>query len=395
MVVFFIGCFSGINTGNGGHYYSLLNLAKEIPILYKIVVVGDFFPDVYKNKENVDFIKISVNEVKKFNPKKNLMSFEPSIIHAYDNNSAIFANKIAAEFKIPLVVTKPGGSALKVYSPVYKNMIVFHGEDFELLSKRLLTKPKKLALIANRVSVPSELAKNKRLNPFEGSSDDCIKILRISRIGKAYRDSIKQSIALLNRIQIKYGSDNVFLAIVGHVEDEAVLFEIEELVKDYKNIKLFVTPEYCIEAAELIQYSDVVIGTGRSFMEGMSYGKFVFFPLKGSDIPCFTTEKNYNISFYKNFSPRLSIHDGIDSEKALNVFFNYLDDKENSSFYKEWVIELFNKNHEVKIGASKLIDFYNDLTPETNVSFYKQNAWFRFEKIISFMRGKIKKLIDK
>ncbi|BBI65045.1 hypothetical protein HSBAA_63510 [Vreelandella sulfidaeris] len=69
-----------------------------------------------------------------------------------------------------------------------------------------------------------------------------------------------------------------FLAIVGYVEDEAVLLEIEEIVKDCKNIKLFVTPEYCIEASELIRYSDVVIGTGRSYMEGMSYGKFVFFP---------------------------------------------------------------------------------------------------------------------
>jgi hypothetical protein len=167
----------------------------------------------------------------------------------------------------------------------------------------------------------------------------------------------------------------------------------DDEVNDFENIKLFVTPDYCIEASELISYSDVVVGTGRSFMEGMSHGKFVFFPLKGSDIPCFTTEISYNKAFYKNFSPRLSTSDGIDAEKSLNVFFSYLDNKEDFNIYSDWVIDLFNKNHEVKIGASKLVNFYRNITPESNISFYKYNAWFILEKIISNIRGKVKKLL--
>ncbi|MFB9868646.1 hypothetical protein [Vreelandella sulfidaeris] len=395
MIVFIIGCFSGINTGSGGHYYSLLNIAKEMPLPFKILVIGDFFPEAYKNQKEIIFIKLSINELDQFKPKQISGITQPDTIHAYDNNSAIFANKMAAEFNIPLVVTKPGGSGFKAYSPVYKNMVVFHGEDYDLLRKRVIAKPQKIALIANRVTAPSPSQHNKRTNPFEECSESCIKLIRIARIGKAYKESIKQSITLLKRIKDKYGDKSVFLAIVGNVEDQDVFHEIKSLVDDIKSVELYVTPEYYIEAAELISYSDVVIGTGRSFMEGMSYGKFVFFPLKGSEIPCFTTPKSYDKAFYKNFSPRLSVFDGINAETALQDFFNYLDHKENPSLYSDWVVSLFNENHEVQKGVCKLIDFYSNLTPESTVSFYKQHAWFKVQKYISFSRGLVKKVISK
>tara|TARA_R110000851_G_scaffold185800_1_gene335059 strand:+ start:297 stop:1484 length:1188 start_codon:yes stop_codon:yes gene_type:complete len=393
MVVFIIGCFSVINTGNGGHYYSLLHLAKELPMEYKIIVIGDFFPNAYKKESNIDFINVSVNEVDTFKPKEYLQLHIPSIVHAYDSNSAIFANKIAAEFKVPLVVTKPGGSALKVYAPVYKNMVVFHGEDYDSLNNRIFAKPKKLALIANRVATPLKTAQDKRLNPFESCNSSCIKIIRIARIGKAYKKSILQSIELHNQIKKRFTDRNVFLAIVGHVEDEQVFIDIKKIIQDTASIELFVTPDYCIEASQLIPYSDVVVGTGRSFMEGMSYGKFVFFPVKGSSIPCFTTEESYDKAFYKNFSPRLSTTDGIDPLKALNIFYDYLDSVKNHDSYNKWIVKRFDENHEVKEGAKRLVEFYQNLSPENQCIYLKQYAWFKFEKYISFLRGKLKKIL--
>lgn len=393
MVVFIIGCFSVINTGNGGHYYSLLHLAKKIPMEFRIIVIGDFFPNAYKKESNIEFINVSINEVDKFQPQEYLQLNAPSIVHAYDNNSAIFANKIAAEFRVPLVVTKPGGSALKVYDPVYKNMIVFHGEDYDSLNNRIFAKPKKLALIANRVAAPLKTAQDKRLNPFENCNGGCIKIIRIARIGKTYKKSILQSIELHNKIKKRFPDRNVFLALVGHVEDEQVFLDIKKLIQDTESIELFVTPDYCIEASRLIPYSDVVVGTGRSFMEGMSYGKFVFFPVKDSSIPCFTTEESYSKAFYKNFSPRLSTADGIDPVKALNIFYDYLDSEKKHDSYNEWVVKQFDENHEVKEGAKRLVEFYQNLSPENRFTFLKQYVWFRFEKNISFLRGKVKSFL--
>src|SRR5690554_1874306 len=277
MVIFFIGCFKGINTGRGGHYYSLLTMAKSIGVQYQILVVGDFFPPAYQGVDNVTFVKIKRFCSFDFSPKKYQQAGCVSVVHAYDNSSAIFASKFSAYYNAPLVVTKPGGAPLRNYSVTFDHMVVFHGHDRDFLSKRKFFKPKNLALIPNRV-FRQAITTNDRPSPFPSESQTAIKIIRVARIGSDNANSIIQSYHLFNRLEGVLGEGEVYLSIVGYIEDMQVYERLKHKVKPSPYVGFYTSPDYYKNASELLVHADVVVGSGRSFMEGMLYDKFVFFP---------------------------------------------------------------------------------------------------------------------
>jgi hypothetical protein len=390
VVVFFIGCFEGENTGRGGHYYSLLAMAKAIDCEYKIVVVGDFFPEPYKKEKNVVFINYRRFEAFKFNPHKDILLGDVSIVHAYDASSAIFASKLSAYKKVPLVVTKPGGSPLKNYSLAFENMVVFHGQDKDVLLKRRLSKPRNIELIPNRVLKPDNRSFCKRVNPFPSDSKVLFNIIRIARIGTMHKESISQSISLFKRLESEFGKGCVYLAIVGHVKDNNVFQDLKNEGAFSTSIKFYTSDEYCVNSSELIAYADIVVGTGRSFMEGVAYGKFVFFPVKDSELPCFATPDSYDVAFYKNFSSRVSCDDGLNIENSFSYFLSltYCSKKRND--YLEWLEYIFRKDHEVCFGAKKMRLLYNKLKKKKSgyFSYYKYYSWSLFLSFATFLRRK-------
>lgn len=358
MIIYLIGCFEGSNTGRGGHYYSLITMAESIGVSYQVLVVGDFFPPAYEKKDNITFLYFKRNQACRFEPKKYNQSGEVTIVHAYDNKSAVFASKLAAYLNVPLIVTKAGGAPLKKYSIFFSNMVVFHGQDRDLLERRRLFKPKNLALIPNRV-VSAEVEPRNRVSPFPKKSKGAIKIIRIARIGSAYLDSILQSYQLFKRLESLYGQGAVYLSVVGYVEDKSVFKSLKTKIAPSLYVNFYNTPEYYKSASDLIKYADIVVGTGRSFMEGMLYNKFVFFPVSGSSIPCFSSPAYYEKAFYKNFSPRVTAADGVDAEASFDEFVELLNDPCEMHRYFEWSREKFKQNHDVKVGAKKMLDFYD------------------------------------
>lgn len=376
MIIFFIGCFDGINTGRGGHYYSLKSMAEALDLPYRIFVIGDFFPPAYEGAKDVVFFKLGRLEAYKFNPRTCYDLDLVTFVHAYDNSSAIFASKCASYSMAPLIVTKPGGPPLRNYSVIFENMVVFHGQDNDLLEERKFIKPKRLGLIPNRVS-KNNIKYIERSKPFPENSENSIKILRIARIGPAYKDSIRQSIKLFERLENVTGEGGVYLSIVGYIEDRVVYEQLKSESRFSPNINFFNSTEYCVNSSELIQYADVVVGTGRSFMEAMSYCKYVFFPVSDSCLPCFATPESYEKAFYKNFSPRVSSVDGVQSEASFDEFLSLLDDSKKRKEYFCWLNNSFEKNHDVVYGAEKLRKFYNSVKENKSsyLSYLKYYFW--------------------
>src|SRR5690554_849813 len=97
-----------------------------------------------------------------------------------------------------------------------------------------------------------------------------------------------------------------------------------------------------MNAKQLLDISDAVLGTGRGFMEASSKSKIMLAPIKSSSFPLLINEENFKEAFNYNFSERLTISNFDESE-------NYHDIKEiiTTSTLKqrksELAIKLFNE----------------------------------------------------
>lgn len=362
MIHFFIGCFEGVNTGKGGHYYSLLALKDSIDCDGVIIVLGDFFPEAYSDRSDVIFIKASRLELPFLRDYLSDEKLLPQLIHAFDINSAAYAARVSVKHDVPLVVTKPGGPKQASYYLPYRNQIVFHKEDFFDFKSRAF-KPEKLSIIPHRVFKPK--VNNSRLNPFSEFKDcDAVKVICITRIGRYYEMKIKQAINLYKKME-EAGFKSV-LAVVGTVEDESVLDELIKISSSHK-VSFKTTYDFTHQASELLHFSDVVVGGGRSFMEAFSLGKPTFFPVQGTDIPCFAQPKNIKYAAEKNFSERLQSSSYVNVDFAFKEFMCVL--MNDKSWYSEWSESYFDENFSAKNGSIKHVAFYKSaITPESKAA---------------------------
>lgn len=386
-VLFFIGCFRGNNSGSGGHYYSLLTMAKALGTPYTIVVIGDFFPPALSGQPSVEFFDVGAAGVLSFHPRVLSHLGKPRIVHAYDFRSTIYASKTASFFGVPLVVTKPGGPPLKAWSMTCRNMVVFHDEDYAALSGRRFFKPQRFVKIGHRVKAGEDVSL-RRKNPFSCCDDTDLKLLRIARIGSAYIQSVYQSIALLDRLQSD--GHKAFLAIVGRIENSQIHEQLQRHVAGRHDVALYTSDEFTVQAAELVPYADAVIGTGRGLMEAMAEGKFSFFPLSDAELPCFLKEDTYQSAMYRNFSPRLSLADGFDPEQSYQAFLALYQSADQSR-HTAWLKESFRQNHDVQTGARLLLEFYAGAkTPESRFSYARRLVGWSLLRLQSWLSAKVR-----
>lgn len=370
MVLFFISCFQNVNSGAGGHYYSLLQMHRALTKPSKIVVFGDFIPQVYE-AEDIIFIKTTRANALDADVSALMQIPQVEVIHLYDIDVALIGSKIASKLKVPLVATKPGGPPIKRWSLSFQNQVVFHPFDYDFFTRRGPLAPKNICQIPNRVSWPKAPAQD-RPSPFSGAAPGALKLLRIARIGSTYQHSIKQAINLADKINAECGP--AVLALVGKVQEQKVLDEINELIATRPYVTLHGEKTFTLNASELIPYADVVIGTGRGLIEGLSYGKPIFFPVANEPLPCFMDEHSYAEAFYHNFSQRVPKSDIVDPEARFRDFANIL--KQGSfELTCELSKKLFRQDHLVEVGAEKLLDFYRQIkTPERSRDFYLKYA---------------------
>lgn len=361
MIHLMIGCFSGANTGKGGHYYSLLHLKQAMKLPSVIVVVGDFFPSVYEGVEGVIFIYCSRKKLFFLSDYTARLNHKPRLIHSFDRGTASYGSKIAKMHRIPFVITKPGGPIQSGPSIPYRNQIVFHSEDFKTFNS-LRRKPDRLELIPHRVPAVSETTD--RLDPFSciaGPND--LKLICISRIGTYYVNKLTQTIKLFDRLS---ETRNCALVIIGTVEDNSVLNMLSENLSGKKAV-IHTDNTFTHNAAELLTYADVAIAGGRSLMEAMSLGMYVFFPVRDSEIPCFAEEKNFDEAMAHNFSERIELSQAISPEAGLMRFLRSDTIPSYCEEYACWARGKFTAEFDVRKGAYDHEVFYrNSVLPESS-----------------------------
>lgn len=354
-----------VGHGKGGHFHSLNAISNEMAIKNEVYVINiGVKPSEVFSKGNFNFTFIRFNGYNFFSVLfqifRKVKKENPDILHAFDVESYSFINVLSIFKKKVIFLNKCGGPNPKGYFPNSPNLVLFSKENFNFFKNKVNFQNSKLFLIPNRVEKVE--IDPERLISFKNKHGDLGKtLLRISRIAKHYESSIIQSINLIhwlinNNIDVK-------LIIIGTIQSNEVYEKIKShaRLKAVENKIIFETSdEFTNNAKELLTLGNLIIGTGRNFMEASSLDIPLLVPSKEGEYPILVDQENFNEIFATNFSPRTTLNN-FNNEKNLELLKNVLEGR-SSCLSKSWFDEFFSID---KVN-SKYTDAY--LTPnKTNL----------------------------
>src|SRR5690606_20822663 len=88
---------------------------------------------------------------------------------------------------------------------------------------------------------------------------------------------------------------------------------------------------FSTNARRLLGCADLVVGTGRSFMEGAMVGKVALAPNQASDLPLLATPDSIEDLFSMNFSERSNI--GADDKKTIEDLLELISNSDSRRRY--------------------------------------------------------------
>lgn len=363
-VAFFITTFGDV----GGHYYSLMSLAIEMSKLHHVQVVNiGYSPSsVFKNITlPYHFIYFNGINIKDASKKiaEVICSGDNMILHCYDYVSYTLLLSNNKTSKFPILLTKCGGVPISVKRlPKLNNLILFSQEDFDYY-KKVLPKYTKIKLIPNRVAAfASDCERIQKLITKHHLQGKKV-ILKIGRISTYYEKTILQAINLskeLHELDERYE-----LLLIGSIQQESVNNNLISRIEELSYIHLENNEEFTHNAKEIIDIADIVIGTGRGFMEACYLNKLMFAPCANSEIPVFVNSQNFQSVFRTNFSERY-----ICDAKAIvspSVFYSKYATSLPQS--RKWFDEFF----DIQKAVTKVEDFYKEMEGVTmKCSFFEK-----------------------
>lgn len=330
MKVLYIISTIGQGSGNGGHYYSLRTTVEHVnkKLDCAIIVIGTKESPVINQSKikvyNLIFEKIDIlNLIRIIRDIKNIAHIEEAeIIHTFDEDAFFFGSLISIICKKPYVHTKCGGGNPRIAFPKVNNLILYSRENMNYFQKSKRFNKSNIYYIPNRVGeFYQNISKINKIKSIINTNDKLFLI--ISRINNDKKNSLLQSINLINKLNAD-GLKST-LIIIGIIQDVKIYDEIKSNLNE--SIHIFTDDDYTINASELIDVADFVVGSGRSFMEAASRGKIMLCPVNNSMYPLLITSDNFQEAFDKNFSHRLIINEFDSNENYIKISRTLTDQK--------------------------------------------------------------------
>ena len=330
MKVLYIISTIGQCSGNGGHYYSLRTTAEYVnkKIDCAIIVIGTKESPVINQSKikiyNLVYDKINIlNLIQIIKDTKIVAKLEEAeIIHTFDEDAFLFGSLISIICKKPHVHTKCGGGNPRIAFPKVNNLILYSRENMNYFQKSRRFNRSNIYYIPNRVGENFQnISKINKIKSIINTNDKLF--LMISRINDYKKSSLLQSINLINKLNAN-GLKST-LIIIGVIQDVETYDEIKS--NSNESIHIFTDDDYTINASQLIDVADFVVGSGRSFMEAASRGKIMLCPLNNSMYPLLITSENFQEAFDKNFSHRLIIDEFDSNENYIKISRTLTDQK--------------------------------------------------------------------
>ncbi len=360
--------------GVGGHYYSLRTTAEALDGIVNplIVVIGKTQSPVielttvshchiYSNGWN---ILVSIYKLIKIMKKES-----PDVIHAFDWGIFLYARILGFLFRIPYISTLPGGGNPTAYYPYTKNLILFSQENFDYFQSSKKFKDSNLFLIPNRIAKLKQ--DPKRIAMIKEKLDSSNKtFLRISRFAAHYKESLKQAINLVSFLNKK--GCKAQLILIGTIEDKEVYDDIITYIQLEKeaNVHIFTAQLFTVNASELIDVADCVIGTGRGFMEATSRGKVMLTPIQGSKYPALINEVNFMDYFKTNFSPRNKFREK-DVQHNLHNIISLLTNEDAFVKAQQFSKNVFDQYFDINKKKDEYDALYSSLKYDKKIHFFE------------------------
>ena len=287
-----------------------------------------------------------------------------NVLHAFDMYSYFWARVVANRMHLPLILTKCGGPNPRKYWPCSSNLITYSQENYDYFRKR--KRNKGLWLIPNRVTKPKKDL-NRICKLRSEIQNDHKVFLRITRFNHFYESTIRQSLHLVQKMAAE--GYKVQLLLVGRKENTSIY---ESIMKDVdNNVIVKCDREFTINASELIDIADYVIGGGRSFMEAASYKKPLLVPLRQANYPLLISANNFEVAFDNNFSQRISSNH-YDEDKNYAAIIKSLEDMR---YYNKLAIQSkswFDKYFDINAVVEQYIGIYKELRYEKDKQYFDQ-----------------------
>lgn len=315
-LIFVISSFKGVNTGIGGHYRSVREIAALLQDIaeVKVVTFGDVPSSVFDGHPSYSHVHArslfsprgicSLRAVIREAASRHLgPTFLISVGWILSYVAALFSSSKAAR----RLHMRPGGEAPKrpwVFNGV--PMALFHQKDMDTFGALDSTRP--LALVPGRVTPPLYDAQflEKATHPFKYC--DLLKVLCIMRIASDKRRPSALIYEGLENLRADHPHPPMAFIHCGTVQDPALYAELSavELGMD----RAFVTDPFTTgDAPKYIYGHDAFVGIGRSVIEAMALGKPCFVPVRrrSGDVKfCAITEANWRAFLAENFTHRVS-----------------------------------------------------------------------------------------
>lgn len=355
--------------GKGGHFHSLNTIANAIGKKHDVQIfnIGVKISESL-NEENckIKFVRYTGYNFLQtyFKLKKQIKSIQPDVVHAFDVESFAFSRLLSKVLNQPSYLNKCGGPNPKMYFPKANNLVLFSIENQVYFNNNSGYSRVNTVVIPNRVKtiVPDQ----NRIDDFykKHNKNSEVTILRIARIGKHYHQSILQGINLVEWL-IKQGR-NVKFIIVGAIQNIEVLEDINFYIKEKglsDNVIIETSDKFTTQASEILDVGDVILGTGRNFMEACSLGKTMLVPYKNESYPLLVNEDNFHSIFTTNFSPRTQVK-AFNEKENLNSILKIIDNNIETNSEK-W----FNSYFNVDVAVSKYTELYRILPKKNTFVF--------------------------
>ena len=353
-IVYFI---TTVGHGKGGHFHSLNTIANAIGSAQKVHIINiGFKPSDVLDKMNYEFTFVNFNGYNFISTfikiKKLIKQLQPDAIHAFDVESFAFSRLFSKSSKQASFLNKCGGSNPKKYFPIPDQLVLFSEENKSYFETNRRYKNTSLTLIPNRVK-PVYIDRSRIELFYNTYGKTEISLLRIARIGKHYHKSIIQAINLVEWLKSK--SLTIRLVVIGTIQSDVIYNSILDDIKSKQlenDVIIDTSDKFTHNASELLDIGDVIIGTGRNFMEASSLNKMLLVPYKNSDYPLLVTDSNFDAIFSTNFSPRTQV-DNFNEEDNLEAIYHHLKTN-NRIASKSWFESYFN----VEKGADTYKNLY-------------------------------------
>ena len=344
-----------LGSGAGGHYYSLLALAKAMNQKHHVEILsfGNRVCKMYSNTENAfsyHHINLDIREIKVAAKKAGefVDSHNITHIHSFDVQSHKISNLVSGHTGAKRVSTKPGGPSPNLWYPFCNDMVLFSGEDLKWFKKSHKFNRSNLYLIPNRHYPEADNTTTSSDLPGLKIEDEVV--MSITRFNDNKLDQFHQAIKVAKLL--KEQNDKIRLVLIGKIQNTAFF---EEIQKAAPRDTLFYTDEiYTVNAGRFYNQASYAVASGRGVFEAISYNIPTFIPSQTSQYPVLLTKETANQLIYFNFSNRCQFD--ISKNKAFKDI-QMLQDKNKD--YKSFISKFYDENLNITSVTDEYEIIYN------------------------------------